>query len=343
MVKKILLLLLIVHFGCLNDGDIKRQNREKLPSVNRIKFNAGKNNIHFLSEGIKVAGHLYLPENYETSQKLPAIVIVGPRSSVKEQTQAIYAKKLSGEGFVALVFDHRTFGESDGEPRYYENPYMKVEDVKTAVSYIGSLDFVDKNKIGLLGICNGAGYAVAAAIYDKRVKAYASVSGLFDLRSLVISGNPDDKIKFSNMIKKSAEARQKYYETGKADYVLQISDIDENSNQLRKEAYDYYWTSRGKVPNYENKMVLFSLDTRISFDITDQINLLSPTPCLVITGTKSLTFGLNEKAYNKASEPKEFFKISDATHVDLYDIDKYVNQAVERLKMFYFNNLTREE
>jgi len=82
-------------------------------------------------------------------------------------------------------------------------------------------------------------------------------------------------------------------------------------------------------------MAVFSRDTRRSFDITDQIELLSPRPYLAIAGTKALTFGLSQIAYDRASEPKEFFKIEGATHVDLYDIDKYVDQAVDKLNMFY--------
>jgi fermentation-respiration switch protein FrsA (DUF1100 family) len=217
---------------------------------------------------------------------------------------------------------------------------MKIEDVKTAVSYIGSLDVVDKNRIGLLGVCNGGGFGAAAAIYDKRVKAYASVAGLFDLRSQIINGKPGDKEKLHGIMKKSADARQKYFETGEVEYVQQMPDIDENSNILRKEAYDYYRTLRGLVPNWgENKMVVFSMDTRRSFDITDQIELLSPTPYLAIAGTKALTFGLSQKAYDRAKEPKEFFKIEGATHVDLYDIDKHVNPAVNKLNMFYTKSM----
>ncbi len=299
-------------------------------------FNAGKNKISFLSEGIKIVGYLYLPKTHKKGDKLPAIVVVGPKGSVKEQTAGIYAGKLSEKGFITLVFDHRTYGESGGEPRHYENPYMKIEDVKTAVSYIGSLDIVDKNRIVMLGVCNGGGFGAAAAIYDKRVKAYASVSGLFDLRSQIINGKPGDSEKLAGIMKKSGEARQKYFETGEAEYVKQMPDVDENSNQLRKEAFDYYCTPRGRCPNWgENKMVVFSMDTRRSFDITDQIGLLAPTPYLAIAGTKALTFGLSETAFKRANEPKELFKIEGATHMALYDIDKYVDQAVNKLSMFY--------
>ncbi len=138
-------------------GEVCQQMGGRVSPDSPTDFNIGKNKVHFLSEGLKVVGHLYLPENYKKGRKLPAIVIVGPKGAVKEQTQGIYAKKLSGKGFITLAFDHRTYGESEGEPRHYENPYMKIEDAKTAISYIGSLDVVDKNRIGLLGVCNGGG------------------------------------------------------------------------------------------------------------------------------------------------------------------------------------------
>ncbi len=281
-----------------------------------------------------------MPEGYKKGQKFPAIVVVGPKGSVKEQTAGIYAKNLSDTGFITLVIDHRTYGESEGEPRHYENPYMKVEDVKNATSYIGSLDAVDTSRIGMLGVCNGGGFGAAAAIYDGRVKAYASISGLFDLRSQIINGKPGDKNKLLDIMKQSGEARQKYFETGEVVYVKQMPDVDENSNQLRKEAYEYYCTARGLCPNYgENKMAAMSRDTRRSYDITDQMELLAPRPYLAIAGTKALTLGLSKIAVERAGEPKELFTIEGATHMALYDIDKYVAQAVSKLKIFYSDSM----
>jgi len=303
-------------------------------------FTIGINKIHFLSEGTKVVGNLHIPPNYTHGQKLPAIVVIGPKGAVKEQTQGIYANKLAEGGFITLVIDHRTYGESGGEPRHYENPYMKIEDGKTAVSYIASLDVVDTNRIGVLGVCNGGGFGLAVATYDQRVKAYASVSGLFDLRTQIINGTPGDKERLAGIMKQSGEARQKYFDTGDVEYIEQMTEADDNSNQLRQEAAEYYLTSRGRVPNWgDNTMVVFSRDTRRSFDITDQIELLAPRPYLAIAGTNALTFGLSQIAYDRANEPKEFFTIDGASHVDLYDIDMYVDQAVHKLNMFYTTSM----
>ena len=298
-------------------------------------FKIGKNKVWFLSEGTKVVGNLYLPKNYKIGVSLPTIVVIGPKGAVKEQTQGIYAKKLSEKGFATFAFDHRTYGESKGLPRHYENPYMKIEDGKNAVSYIASLNIADKNKISMLGVCNGGGFGLAVAIYDRRVKAYASVSGLFDLRSQIVRGKPDDRKKLADIMSQSTDARQKYFETGETEYMLQMAPADENSNQLRKEAAEYYLTPRGRLPNWgENKMAVMSRDTRRSFDITDQIELL-PVPYLAVAGTKALSFGLSRTAYERASEPKELFEIKDATHMALYDTDKYVNQAINKLAKFY--------
>ena len=340
MKKVIVVLIMMMLVTSPSFGKTNQQMGGRISPDSPTDFNIGKNKVHFYSEGLKVVGNLYLPENYKKGAKLPAIVVVGPKGSVKEQTAGIYAKKLSEKGFITLVIDHRTYGESEGEPRHYENPYMKIEDVKNATSYIGTLVAVDNKKIGMLGVCNGGGFGAAAAIYDGRVKAYASVSGLFDLRSQIINGKPGDKANLLSIMKQSVDARQKYFETGEVVYIKQMPDVDENSNQLRKEAYEYYCTSRGLCPNYgENKMAVMSRDTRRSFDITDQIELLSPRPYLAIAGTKALTLGLSETAFKRASEPKEFFIIEGATHVGLYDIDKYVDQAVTKLNMFYTKSM----
>ena len=140
----------------------------------------GMNKVHFLSEKTHIAGHLFLPDNYSTRANYRAIVVVTPNSGIKEQTAGIYAEKLAKQGYVTLAFDHRTYGESGGYPRAMENGSMKVEDIKTAVSYIGAVSGVNKNRLAVLGICSGAGYSIQTAFFDTRIKAVATVSAFID-------------------------------------------------------------------------------------------------------------------------------------------------------------------
>lgn len=296
-----------------------------------VTLKNGKNVVSFLSEGTEVAGHLFVPATYRKGDKLPVVVVVAPATGVKEQTAGIYAGKLSEKGFITLAFDHRTFGESRGEPRYYENPFMKSEDIKNAVSFAGSLQEVDKNKIGTLGICSGAAYSIYSASTDMRVKAVATVSGVSDHKSEATVEE----------LQKAAAARQKYYETGEMEYTEEIPDSfaatpkDHPLYRFLTEAFDYYRTSRGSVPTHSHKIAYISREQTSSFSELDVIHLLSPRPLLLINGSKADTAFFNDKVYQKAKEPKERFLIEGASHIDLYDKDRYVSQAVEKLSQFY--------
>ncbi len=121
------------------------------------KLQAGKNPVWFISEGKKLTGNVFVPENFKQREKLPVIVTVTPAGAVKELTAGQHALELSKKGFITLAFDHRTFGESEGFPRAKEDPFMKVEDIKNAITFMSCLEEADENKIGLLGICSGSG------------------------------------------------------------------------------------------------------------------------------------------------------------------------------------------
>lgn len=148
-------------------------------------------NIHFRSGNSTLSGHLYIPEEFSAGSRLPAVVTVAPGSGIKEQTAGRYARELCDRGFVTLSFDHRTYGESEGFPRYDEDPYSKIEDVKNAVGYLAARAEVDPRRIGIMGVCGGGGYAPAAAATDRRVRAVAAVSGMFDHRTALQASFPD--------------------------------------------------------------------------------------------------------------------------------------------------------
>ncbi len=121
-------------------------------------------------------GQLFKPSNFDAGKKYAAIVCAHPISSCKEQTSgAIYGEALTKAGFITLAFDASTQGASGGEPRFLEDPATRVEDFRCAVDYLVTLPYVNEEKIGVLGVCGGGGYAVSAAMTDRRFKAVGTV------------------------------------------------------------------------------------------------------------------------------------------------------------------------
>jgi fermentation-respiration switch protein FrsA (DUF1100 family) len=336
---------LILGMLFLSVGLFATQAQNKAPE----NLKAGKNIVAFKSEGVKVAGHLYLPANFDAKGKYPAIVVVCPASGVKEQTAGIYAEQLSKKGYIALAFDHRTFGESEGEPRAMENAPMKVEDIKNAVSFLASIPATNRKKIAELGICSGAGYAIQTACFDARIKSVATVSGFIDFMDYGLSGSTQymyqlsgDNIKqFQQQMQMAAKARQKYYESGESTMVVGIPPKGSGMGEFWERAADYYYNPErgGAVPGYTPKRSAMSLDTRYFFNASEHIELMRGKAFLAIAGSEAYTRYYSEVAVNRAKGDKELYKIKGAHHFDLYDGDQYVSQAVIKLDEFFARTL----
>ena len=158
--------------------------------VFKIYSNIEMKEVRFKNRyGIEVAGHLYLPENY-LDKKNPAIIISGPFGAVKEQASGLYAQEMATFGFVTLAFDPSFCGESGGETRNMASPEIFTEDFSAAVDYLGLQDFIDREKIGVIGICGLSGMAIAAAGVDTRIKAVATAS-MYDMHRSISKGYMD--------------------------------------------------------------------------------------------------------------------------------------------------------
>ena len=196
MKKTILAIALILTFlvSC-NQSQNNKNNQSKGGDemdtrVFKIYTNIEMKKVRFKNRyGIEIAGDLYLPENY-TNQKNPAIVVSGPFGAVKEQASGLYAQEMAAYGFVALAFDPSFTGESGGDVRNTSSPDIFTEDYSAAVDYLGLLDYVDRNRIGAIGICGLSGMAITAAGTDTRIKAVATLS-MYDMSRDMSKGHQD--------------------------------------------------------------------------------------------------------------------------------------------------------
>jgi fermentation-respiration switch protein FrsA (DUF1100 family) len=314
-----------------------------------------KTDVTFLSAGLRLAGHLYTPDD-EAGGRRPAVVVSHPMSGVKEQTAGTYAERLARAGFVTLAFDAAYQGQSEGEPHTLEDPFHRVEDIKSAVTFLSLRDEVDAERIGALGICASGGYVMPAAATDHRVKAVATVSaadegsvfrdGLGRVQSPeVLQGMLDEAgiARIEEAQGRPPRRQQIHQETGEEERALGQHTYDgweygEQARALGQHAYDgweYYRTPRGHHPRSENYFVLRSIDLLAQFNAFDLIHLISPRPLLMIAGTEAASAYLSQEAIEKARQPKELFWIDGATHVDLYDKEEYLPIAVAKLADFF--------
>jgi len=302
--------------------------------------------VKFLNRDWEVAANLYLPDNFDKTKKYTAIVCVHPGSSVKEQTAGLYASKLSKEGFVAIAFDATFQGESGGTPRYLEDPATRVEDIRCAVDYLTTLGFVDKERIGVLGVCAGGGYAANAALTERRIKAVVSVSPANIGRAYR---------EYSAIEMLETVGRQRTAEANGAD-TLVINWTPASAEAAKQagmtdadllEAIDYYRTPRGEHPNANNKLLFTSISALMAFDAFHLAEYLLTQPLLVIVGDKVGSFGAYRdgfELYNKAaSKDKSIHTVKGASHYDLYDQPEATAEAMEKIVPFLQKALSTEQ
>ncbi|MFG3258340.1 alpha/beta hydrolase [Streptomyces sp. NPDC048172] len=291
--------------------------------------------VTFPSNGIRLAAHLYTPAAAEGA-RLPAVVVGHPTTGVKEQTAAVYARRLAAEGYLALAFDAAYQGESEGEPRGLENPFQRADDFREAVSYLTTRDDVDPGRIGVLGICGSGGYVPFAAQTDHRMRAVATVSAA-DVPGFFRDADPEG---FRKWVARSGELRSEEARGEPATLVSAVPDeVDASTPAPVREFYDYYRTPRAQHPRSTNQWVLRSVEGMAHFDSYANVRMIAPRPLLMIVGGEAFTRHFSEDAVARAGEGAELFTVEGATHVDLYDRDEAVAPAVAKLAEFFGEHL----
>lgn len=289
--------------------------------------------------GITVSGDLYTPKN-SGNQKLAAIILSGPFGAVKEQSSGLYANELASRGFVTLAFDPSFTGESGGEVRNVGSPEIFTEDFSAAIDYIGLLPTVDRDRIGVIGICGLSGMALTAATSDSRIKAVATAS-MYDM-SRSISRSYKDSYTLEQRHKVIDYISQQRWidaENGKSAVGLHEVPFDEKGNLVKGNTglpealpenphpvlaafFNYYKTPRGFHPRSINSTTAWTATTPMSFfsfPMTANIEMISPRPIMLIAGENAHSRYYSEDAYKIASNPKELVIVPNADHVDLYD------------------------
>lgn len=292
--------------------------------------------------GITLAGDLYLPKNRGT-ETLAAIAISGPFGAVKEQSSGLYAQMMAERGFAALAFDPSYTGESSGEPRNVASPDINTEDFSAAVDYLGIQAFVNRNKIGIIGICGFGGMALNATAIDKRVKAVTTTS-MYDMTRVMAKGY-NDNMKLeqrTQMLEQLGEQRWKDAENGSpapANRNLPEK-LQGNEPQFVVDYFNYYRTPRGFHPRSLNSNGAWTATNALSFmnmPILSYIQEISPRPILLIASEHAHSRYFSEDAYKAAMQPKELMIISGASHVDLYDKIDLI--PFDKMESFFKANL----
>jgi fermentation-respiration switch protein FrsA (DUF1100 family) len=290
--------------------------------------------------GITLAGDLYLPKNRE-SAPLAALVISGPFGAVKEQSSGLYAQTMAERGFAALAFDPSYTGESGGEPRNVASPDINTEDFSAAVDYIGLQSYVDRERIGVIGICGWGGMALNAVAADKRVKAVVA-STMYDMTRAMSKGYNDSVTleQRTRALEQMSRQRWQDAEKGSPAYQPPYNDLKGGEAQFLIDYHDYYRTPRGYHARAVNSGNSWTQTTPLSFmnmPILTYIAEISPRPVMFIHGEKAHSRYFSETAFAAAAEPKELVIIPDANHTDLYDrADKI---PFDRIAAFFSQHL----
>ncbi|MBL0576853.1 alpha/beta hydrolase [Aeromonas caviae] len=342
-----MVLTALAGFAATAQAADHRQNPFTLAYEGAITENIqGRVNLHPVKydlHGIQIAANVYTPADYDPAKTYPAVVVAHPNGGVKEQVAGLYAQRLAEQGYIAITADAAYQGASGGMPRSVDKPANRIEDIHGMADYLSQYPGVDKERIGLLGICGGGGYSLKAAQTDKRFKALATLS-MFDSGLVRRNGYQDSQLAtVQERLKQATDARTREVTTGEVSYSGDANLTDEQIAklpfELYRQGYEYYWKTHAH-PNSTFRYTTSSLLDLMNFDAQSNMELINQ-PLLMMAGTKADSRYMTESAFKKATGTanKELFLIEGATHIETYWVPRYVDQAMSRIDAFFDKNI----
>lgn len=334
---------MLVATSMLASAQTKLSNPYGLVYEDAITENVpGEVNIHPVNynlNGIQIAANVYTPANYDPSKSYSAIVVAHPNGGVKEQVAGLYAQRLAESGFITIVADASYQGASGGKPRNVDKPAFRIEDIRGMADYVTQYAGVNDEKLGLLGVCGGGGYSLAAAQTDKRFKAVATLS-MFNSGVVRRNGFMESQLStIQERLKQASDARAQEAAGGEVLYTANAKTTDEQADNMPFDLYregHYYYNRTHAHPNSTFRYTTSSLIDLMAFDASTNMYLINQ-PLLMMAGSKADTYYMTEDAFEKATgtEDKELFLIDGATHIQTYYVPAYVDQAMKKLKEFF--------
>ena len=301
-----------------------------------------KKKVTFKNGIWNLAGILYLPDSFDEKKQYPALVFGNPGGSVKEQTPADYGEGLSKKGIIVLTFDASHQGESEGEPQLYDNPYERSEDIKCGVDFLTTLSYVDRNCIGAIGQCAGSGFAIFAALTDRRIKAVCGLCctnpGATTRQGWDGKRTVEENIRVLDEIaaQRTAEANG-----ASAKYVHNVTEQEEINEKTYPDMQvcNQYYRNEAKHPNSPNLFRFTGLANRMTFDAYEFIPQYLDRPLLVINGSKAGSLWQSIKAYELTNGPKELWVVENAGHFDFYHNPACIEKTVDKIAEFFDETL----